>query len=110
MISKVLYMSDIRSLKSSEVLEALEGDPRLVRLPRSAFKGVPWSKLAAVHGLVKSRSEATRIIKPRNSGLSMNELAVTDPRQELATSNLIDGHLAVLRRGSREMVVFYVDR
>ncbi|GMK56922.1 hypothetical protein CspeluHIS016_0307620 [Cutaneotrichosporon spelunceum] len=104
----ILYARDARALKSADVLAALEGDPRLVRLSLSEIRGVPIAKLVAVHGLVASRSEATRLIKPKNSAIHVNDVPVTDPRQEIVLSNLVDKHLAVVRRGTRDMLVFYI--
>lgn len=104
-----MFTDNIRKLKSKDVLAALEGDPRFVRLPRKEFKGKPWSKLAVVHGLVKSRAEATRLMAQRISGMSVNDRPINDPRQELVRTDLIDGHLAILKRGRKDMVVFYVD-
>lgn len=109
LMAKVMFMTELRSLKARDVLAVLEGDPRFIRLPRKQFKGVPWSKLAATYGLVKSRAEATRIIKPKQSGLSVNDRPIGDPRQELVRTDLIDGHLAILKRGRKDMIVFYVD-
>lgn len=108
-IKAIMYARDPRALKSQDVLATLRGDPRLVSVKRSEIKGVPVAKLIAVHGLVGSRSEATRIIKPKNTGVHINEIPVTDPRQEIHLSNLVDGHLAVVRRGTRDMLVFYVE-
>ncbi|KLT42856.1 hypothetical protein CC85DRAFT_285199 [Cutaneotrichosporon oleaginosum] len=104
----ILYAKEPRALKTAEVLEALEGDPRLIRVKRSEIRGVPVSKLVAMYGLVGSRSEATRLIKPRNTGIHINETPVTDPRQEIVQTNLVDKHLAVVRRGTRDMLVFHV--
>jgi tyrosyl-tRNA synthetase len=109
-MTTVLYTQDQRSLKAAEVLAAFEGNPRLVRVTRRALKGKPVSKLAVEYGLAESRAEASRLIKPRNSGLSVNGRPVTDPRNEIVASDLVDGHLAVIRRGTRDMVVLYVEK
>ncbi|BEI90345.1 uncharacterized protein CcaverHIS019_0304150 [Cutaneotrichosporon cavernicola] len=104
----IMYAKDPRALKSADVLAALEGDPRLIRVKQSEIRGVPVSKLVAMHGLVGSRSEATRLIKPHNTAIHINEIPVTDPRQEIVETSLVDNHLAVVRRGTRDMLVFYV--
>jgi tyrosyl-tRNA synthetase len=104
----ILYAKDPRGLRAADVLDALEGDPRLIRVRRSEIEGVPVSKLVAMHGLVGSRSEATRLIKPKNTAIHINEIPVTDPRQEVHQSNLVDKHLAIVRRGTRDMLVFYI--
>jgi len=109
-MSNVLFTTEPRKLKAADVLAAFEGNPRLVRLHRRELKGKPVSKLAVEYGLVSSRAEANRLIKPRHSGLSVNEREVTDPRSEIVQTDLIDGHLAILKRGTRDMVVFYVDQ
>lgn len=116
-MTTVLFQPDLRSLKAAEVLAAFEGDPRLVRIHMRDLEGVPMSKLAVTYGLVESRNEAARLINPSgkgsagksNSGLSVNDRPITDPRQEVEPTDLVDGHLAVLRRGTRDMVVLYVE-
>lgn len=109
MISELIFIDDIRSLKSGKVLEALDGDPRFIRINRSELKGVPFSKLAFMYGLCRTRAEATRLIKPRGSGITVNGRPVTDPRDEMRVQNLIDKHLAVMKRGNKDFLVFYVD-
>lgn len=108
--AQILYGQEPRKLKSADVLAAMEGDRRFVRVKRRDIKGLPVTKLAVMHGLVNSRNEATRLVgKSNKSGMYLNETPVNDPRREITRSDLIDKHLAILRRGQRDMIVFYVE-
>ncbi|KAL1407002.1 tyrosyl-tRNA synthetase [Vanrija albida] len=106
-VQKVLYGSDLASLRAADVLAAMEGDPRLVRVSAADVADVPVSKLAATYGLAKSRGDANRVIEGK--GLRVNGAVVADPRATIAHADLIDGHLALLARGSRDIVVLYID-
>lgn len=105
----MLFKRDLRHLSAADFADALEGDSRFCRVSHKDITNVPVSKLAVTYGLVSSRAEASRLIKPRNSGMFINDQPVTDPRRLISRSDLIDGHIAVLKRGSKDTFVLYVD-
>lgn len=105
-VQNVLYGGDFSTLKSADVLAAMDGDPRLVRVKPEDID-VPVSKLAATYGLAKSRADANRVIEGK--GLRVNGFVVQDPRAKITSGDLIDGHLALLARGSRDIVVLYIE-
>lgn len=111
LLAQVLFAPSLRDLKAAQVLEIIESgasDPRFRRVARAELKGKPVTKLAVEYGLTKARSEASRIVSAK--GMSLNGDTVNDPRREIRTQELIDGHIAVLRKGNKDAVVFYVDR
>lgn len=111
LLATVLFAPSLRDLKASQVLAILEGgssDPRFRRVHRKELKGKPVTKLAVEYGLTKARSEASRIVASK--GMTLNGDVVNDPRREIRTQELIDQHIAVLRKGTKDAIVFYVDR
>jgi hypothetical protein len=55
--ANILFSTDMRKLKTGDVLSAFEGDNRLKKVLWKDVKGVPISKLSVVHGLCKARGE-----------------------------------------------------
>lgn len=111
LLAKILFAPSLKDLKSSQVLEIIESgasDPRFQRVHRNELKGKPVTKLAVEYGLTKGRSEATRIVSSK--GMTLNGDVVNDPRREIRVQELIDKHIAVLRKGNKDAIVFYVDR
>ncbi|KAG8863461.1 tyrosyl-tRNA synthetase [Tulasnella sp. 330] len=96
---------DSRSASSDvdadDVVLALEGDPRLVRVTRQDAWGKPLTSLMKAYGNgVTSRAHVERTLKA--GGFYLNNVQVTDPRQTLKPE---DGRIAVLRMGSTNHLV-----
>lgn len=111
LLATILFAPSLRELKAQQVLDIIEseaGDPRFRRVHRSELKGKPVTKLAVEYGLTKARSEANRIVASK--GMTLNGDVINDPRREIRTQELIDRHIAVLRKGNKDAVVLYVDR
>lgn len=110
LIASILFTPDLRSLSAQQILDIIQSpypDPRFVHVKRSEIKGVPVSKLAVTYGLVKARNEATRIISGK--GMTLNGDTINDPRRWVRVQELIDGHLAVIRKGNKDAIVLYVE-
>lgn len=56
-MTSLLYESDYATIKTADILHALEGDPRLKRCARTDMLGRPVVKLTASQGLVHSNGE-----------------------------------------------------
>ncbi|OCF33765.1 tyrosine-tRNA ligase [Kwoniella heveanensis CBS 569] len=105
--AQVLYSTDTASLRAEAVLKAFEGDNKFHRVPLAEVEGVPVGKLAVTFGLCSSRSEANRLIQ--SSGLSLNESKVADIKTTVSRDDLVDGHVAILRVGSKRQAILYLD-
>lgn len=53
----VLYGTSFGDLKAETVLQALQGDERLVLVDKAEVLGKPFARLAASYGLAKSNCE-----------------------------------------------------
>ncbi|WVR04863.1 tyrosine-tRNA ligase [Kwoniella sp. DSM 27419] len=105
--AQVLYSTESASLKSADVLEAFEGDKRFHRVAYDQLSNVPFIKLAVQYGLCSSRAEATRLVQ--SSAVSLNDQKVSDPKSTIARDQLVDGHIAILRVGSKRQVILYLE-
>ncbi|CAD6576571.1 MAG: tyrosyl-tRNA synthetase [Tremellales sp. Tagirdzhanova-0007] len=104
----ILFRSAPLELTTSSVLEALDSDPKLKHVKWSEVKGVPVTKLAVVFGLCKSRAEATRAVSIEKC-FWINQRKVGDPRDELKRSDLVDGHIIVIKVGMKQHIVLNVE-
>ncbi|OCF54060.1 tyrosine-tRNA ligase [Kwoniella mangroviensis CBS 10435] len=101
-------MSSIyKTLKSSDVLAAFEGDSRFHKIPFSEIKDKPISKLCVIYGLCKSRGEASKAIS--SGSLTFNDRRINDPRDEIRRSQLIDGKIAIVKIGNKRQLIFYLE-
>ncbi|KAL4243965.1 Tyrosine--tRNA ligase [Abortiporus biennis] len=101
--TKILYESDLTSIKTQEVLDALEGDSRLHVLPENELLETTIVKLAVNAKLVSSNSGARQLISSK--GLYVNNKPVGDVRQKIEKDELLDNRVVVVRAGSQKQVV-----
>ncbi|WWD21766.1 tyrosine-tRNA ligase [Kwoniella shandongensis] len=105
--AQVLYSTNANSLKSADVLAAFEGDNRFHRVSYDQLDNIGIAKLAVQFGLCTSRGEANRLIS--NSAMGLNERRISDPKETVKQSDLIDGHIIILRVGTKRQAILYVD-
>ncbi|KDQ28134.1 hypothetical protein PLEOSDRAFT_1083989 [Pleurotus ostreatus PC15] len=102
-VTDLLYSADRKKLNATDILSAMKEDPRLRVISRSDLTETSVVKLAAVHRLTDSGSQAKTMCKAR--GLFVNDVVWTDLQGTLAADDLIDGRVAVLRAGKHKHVV-----
>ncbi|WWC59771.1 tyrosine-tRNA ligase [Kwoniella dejecticola CBS 10117] len=101
-------LSDIyKTLKSQDILDSFEGDPRFHKIPFDDIHKMTISKLCVVYGLCKSRGEASKFIS--QGSLTMNDRKINDPRDIIRRQQLIDGKIAILKVGNKKQLVFYLE-
>ncbi|ODO10957.1 tyrosine-tRNA ligase [Cryptococcus amylolentus CBS 6273] len=105
--AQVLYSTSFADLKADAVREAFRGDKRLHNVKKEELEESGVGKVAARYGLVASVGEAQRLVQ--SGGLHINSSKVTDHRQKLGAEDLIDGHVVILRAGSKRQVILYVE-
>ena len=105
--SQLLYRTPPDQLKSDQVLSHLSHEPFFHRVKWSDIRGVPITKLMVSYGLCKSRAEASRLVSSR--AVLVNGKIVSDPRDEVKMSELVDGCLAVVKVGKKGHLVLYAD-
>lgn len=103
--TRILFETSFSDLSAKDVIDALNGDPRLIHCNREDIIEQSVWKLAAKFGLVKSNSEARRLADSK--GLYLNN-TVIDPKQKVQTSDLIDNGVIVLRAGKEKHLIFAV--
>lgn len=103
--TKLLFATDVKELTLDQVMFAFKDDPRLVHVD-DPTPGV--LRLAADVGLVPSRSDARRLVKPSGGGLYINDMPVKDVRATIKRIQMREGRFIVLRAGksNRKIVVF----
>ncbi|ORY30234.1 tyrosine-tRNA ligase [Naematelia encephala] len=104
----ILYRRAPRDIKSTEVLDAFDGDHRLVRVSWKDIKGLPVTKIGTMFGLWKSRGEATKAVSKQRS-VMITDRKIDDPRDEMIRGDLVDEHIAIIRWGVKHVLILYVD-
>jgi tyrosyl-tRNA synthetase len=98
--SDVLFGKEITGLSLNEILDIFADVPS-TELERSKLdgEGVTLGDALVVAGLAPSKGEAKRLVQ--GGGVCLNNQRVSDARQAIAASDLIDGQLLVLRKGAK---------
>jgi len=98
--TQALFGGDITGLSGDDVQDIFAEVPSS-EMTRSSLEGEGMGvvDLLANSGFVKSKGEARRAIQ--EGGISLNNRRVSDPAQPVTTSDLLDGHFIVLRRGKK---------
>lgn len=94
----VLFGEAMDGLKADE-LQAVFADVPSTSLPRAQIAGQPVVNVVADSGLCKSRGEARRLVQ--SGGLYLNNRRVDDVEQLVASPDIIDDCLLVLRSGKK---------
>lgn len=98
--SEVLFGKAISGLSIQEILDIFADVPS-TELERSKLAGAAFtlSDALVVSGLAPSKGEAKRLVQ--GGGVCVNNRRVSDARQAITASDLIDGQLLVLRKGAK---------
>lgn len=119
--TQVLYNITPAKVKSTDLIEALKGDPRLKSHPTAEAFNTTVAKMAVTHGLVSSNCQYM-ILRLRNSyslynpiaaarqliaskGLYLNNAAVLDIHQKLTKDDWLGGECVILKAGSQRQIV-----
>jgi tyrosyl-tRNA synthetase len=105
--SEVLFGKEISGLGVQEILDIFADVPS-TELERSklAGEGFTLADALVVSGLAPSKGEAKRLVQ--GGGVCVNNRRVSDARQTITASELIDGQLLVLRKGAKHYHVIKI--
>ncbi len=105
--SEVLFGKEISGLGVQEILDIFADVPS-TELEKSKLEGNGFTIVDAlvVSGLAPSKGEAKRLVQ--GGGVCMNNRRVSDARQTISGSELIDGQVLVLRKGAKHYHVIKV--
>ena len=98
--SEVLFGKEISGLTTQEILEIFADVPSTeLNQSEVAADGFTLGDALVLAGLAPSKGEAKRLVQ--GGGVAVNNRRANDVRQVIFPSDLIDGHLLVLRKGVR---------
>jgi len=105
--SEVLFGKEIDGLGVQEILDIFADVPS-TELEKSKLEGNGFTIVDAlvVSGLAPSKGEAKRLVQ--GGGVCVNNRRVSDARQTISGSDLIDGQVLVLRKGAKHYHVIKV--
>jgi tyrosyl-tRNA synthetase len=105
--SEVLFGKEISGLGVQEILDIFADVPS-TELDKSKLEGDGFTITDAlvVSRLAPSKGEARRLVQ--GGGVAMNNRRVSDARQAISGSDLIDGQVLVLRKGAKHYHVIRV--
>jgi tyrosyl-tRNA synthetase len=103
--SDVLFGKEISGLELNEVLDIFADVPS-TELERSKLDGLTLVEALVVSDLAPSKGEAKRLVQ--GGGVCVNNRRVSDPREAIAASDLIDGQVLVLRKGAKHYHVIRI--
>jgi tyrosyl-tRNA synthetase len=105
--SEVLFGGEIEGMSAAEVLEIFAEVPSTeLNKERLANERLPLSDLLAETGTASSKSDARRLIQ--SGAIYLNNRRNADPRAAISISDLIDGQILIIRKGSRQYHVVKV--
>lgn len=98
--SEVLFGKEIEGLSVQEILDIFADVPS-TELERSKLSddGFTLGDALVVSGLAPSKGEAKRLAQ--GGGVCLNNRRISDARQAISTSDLIDDQVLVLRKGAK---------
>jgi tyrosyl-tRNA synthetase len=103
--SEVLFGKVIEGLGVQEILDIFADVPS-TELEKSKLESLTVCDALVVSGLAPSKGEARRLVQ--GGGVSVNNRRVSDPRQAISSSDLIDGQVLVLRKGAKHYHVIKI--
>ena len=105
--SEVLFGKEISGLGVQEILDIFADVPS-TELEKAKLDGGGFTLIDAlvVSGLAPSKGEAKRLVQ--GGGVCVNNRRVSDARQTITGSDLIDGQVLVLRKGAKHYHVIRV--
>ncbi|KAI8820587.1 putative tyrosine-tRNA ligase [Fimicolochytrium jonesii] len=109
-MSSVMFDESLTDTSSANIIDAFEGDSRMVSVPRDKVVGADIVSVALLAGAVQSRSAGRKLHS--SGGLYLNQRQV-DPKTPLANAvvsekDLIEGVVCVIRTGKSNMRVVRV--
>ncbi|KAF7981850.1 hypothetical protein HWV62_31391 [Athelia sp. TMB] len=107
-ITKIIFGSDYRSLKASEIVTAFANDPRLRVVSEHDMHNKTVGELAVIHELIHSKSEATRLATSK--GFYMNNKTMGKIHEKIQPTDLIDDRVAILRAGKSKHLILVLDK
>jgi tyrosyl-tRNA synthetase len=96
--SEVLFGKEIEGLTVQELFDIFADVPS-TNLEKSKLEGFTLTDALVISGLAPSKGEARRLVQ--GGGVAVNNRRVSDPRQTISASDLIDGQVLVLRKGAK---------
>jgi tyrosyl-tRNA synthetase len=96
--SEVLFGKEISGLGVQEILDIFADVPS-TELEKSKLDGFTVTDALVTSGLAPSKGEARRLVQ--GGGVWVNNRRVSDARQTISDSDLIDGQVLVLRKGAK---------
>ncbi|KAL0956566.1 hypothetical protein HGRIS_002703 [Hohenbuehelia grisea] len=105
-LTDVFYGTGLKTLVTEDIVQAMQGDPRLVMITRQELMNTPVPQLLATYGLVGSTSQARELCWA--GGLYVNDQAFRDPHDRIRKQQLIDSRIAVFRAGKTRFLIFVV--
>lgn len=105
--SEVLFGKEISGLGVQEILDIFADVPS-TELEKSKLDGDGFTVTDAlvVSGLAPSKGEAKRLVQ--GGGVAVNNRRVSDARQKISGSDLIEGQVLVLRKGAKHYHVIRI--
>jgi tyrosyl-tRNA synthetase len=103
--SEVLFGKEISGLGVQEILDIFADVPS-TEIDRARLDGFTLTDALVVSSLAPSKGEARRLVQ--GGGVCVNNRRVSDPRQTISGSDLIDGQVLVLRKGAKNYHVIKV--
>ena len=105
--SEVLFGKEISGFSVQEILDIFADVPS-TELERSKLEGDGFAigDALVVSGLAPSKGEAKRLVQ--GGGVCVNNRRVSDARQSISASDLIDGQVLVLRKGAKHYHVIKI--
>ncbi|KAI8646762.1 tyrosine-tRNA ligase, partial [Parasitella parasitica] len=105
--TKVLFGDDLSTLSGDHIIEAFKSDAsRFIQIERSEVIGSGLDKIASLTNAVKSKSDAQKKIKA--GGFYLNNSRVTNVKQTIQETDLIDGKICVLRVGKSSYYLIHL--
>jgi tyrosyl-tRNA synthetase len=98
--SEVLFGKEVSGLSVQEILDIFADVPS-TELERAKLDGEGFTlgDALVVSGLAPSKGEAKRLVQ--GGGVCVNNRRISDARQAISASDLIEGQLLVLRKGAK---------
>jgi tyrosyl-tRNA synthetase len=103
--SEVLFGKEISGLGVQEILDIFADVPS-TEIDRARLDGFTLTDALVLSSLAPSKGEARRLVQ--GGGVCVNNRRVSDPRQAISASDLIDGQVLVLRKGAKNYYLIKV--
>ena len=103
--SEVLFGKEISGLGVQEILDIFADVPS-TEIAKSKLEGFTVTDALVVSGQAPSKGEARRLVQ--GGGVCVNNRRVSDPRQAISDSDLIEGQVLVLRKGAKNYHVIRI--